>query len=308
MVIGSDNTITHTDIKKNGWIDRFLPPAARPYAYLARFDRPIGVWLLLLPSLWAIFLSAGGAAKMNMADWKLVALFALGAIVMRAAGCVINDIWDRDLDKGVERTAQRPLAAGAVNVWQASVFLAVLLTIGLFILLRLQPVAILLGILSVPLIITYPLMKRVTWWPQAFLGLTFNFGALIGWAAVTGILEPAALLLYAAGFFWTLGYDTIYAHQDKEDDILMGIKSLARKLGDQSPKSIFSFYTIAAALLIFAFISAGAGGLSVAALTFPVIYGAYRLKKWQPDNNASSLDMFRENRNIGLLVLLAALI
>lgn len=245
---------------------------------------------------------------MNAADWQLIVLFAVGALIMRAAGCVMNDLWDRNLDQGVERTATRPLATGSVKVWQAVCFLLVLLMAGLWILLRLQPVAILLGILSVPLIVTYPLMKRITWWPQAFLGLTFNFGALIGWAAVTGILEPSALLLYAAGFFWTMGYDTVYAHQDKDDDVLMGIKSLALKLGKNSKKWIAGFYITAFVLLFLAALTAQAGWVSLGLLVIPAAYTCFQLRSWQPDDPGGTLERFKNNRNIGLLVLAAFLL
>ena len=209
-----------SDIPRESWLTRLLPRAAWPYARLARLDRPIGAWLLLFPCWWGIALAAPG-----WPDPVLFALFALGAVVMRGAGCTWNDITDRDFDARVARTADRPIPSGAVSVRQAAVFLAAQLAVGLAILLCLNRAAIGLGVLSLALVFTYPLMKRVTWWPQFFLGLAFNWGALMGWAAVRGDLAAPALLLYAAGICWTLGYDTIYAHPDREDDALIGIKS-----------------------------------------------------------------------------------
>lgn len=298
--------IKHTDIRTHGWIDNILPAPVRPYAYLMRLDRPIGTWLLLLPGWWAIMLAAGGALSLNTYDLKLLVLFGIGAVIMRGAGCVVNDLWDRDLDKSVERTAGRPLAAGTVMVPRALVFLALLLLGGLAILLQMNMTAILLGCLTIPLIVCYPLMKRITFWPQAFLGITFNAGALIGWAAVTGALALAPLLLYIAGLFWTLGYDTIYAHQDKEDDALIGIKSLALKLGARSKHWIAGFYTLSWVLMLAAFMLAGAGWLSCAALTLAALHFAWQLRRWDMDDHASSLRFFRANRDLGLLVLLAA--
>lgn len=296
--------MTHTDINSKGWLS-YLPPKMQPLALLMRLDRPIGTWLLLLPGWWAIVLAAGGLSRMNMADWKIFALFGIGAVIMRGAGCVINDLWDRDFDKAVERTRNRPLASGSVSVRAALFFLAFLLFLGLLILLQLSLVAILLGILTLPLIVTYPLMKRVTWWPQFFLGLTFNFGALMGWAAVTGTVGIPALLLYIGGIFWTLGYDTIYAHQDKDDDALIGVKSTARRLGPQSLRWVTGFYTAAWLMIAAAFIMAGSG-LSVLALGGMAAHFIWQVRRWDMDDPASSLRIFKSNRNGGLLVLLAA--
>ncbi|AGH97093.1 4-hydroxybenzoate octaprenyltransferase [Micavibrio aeruginosavorus] len=292
--------MTHTDIRHQGWI-AYLPGFVRPYALLMRLDRPIGTWLLLLPGWWAIVLAAGGVPAMNPYDWKLIALFAIGAIVMRGAGCVINDLWDRKLDAQVERTAVRPLASGAVSVPAACVLLGALLGIGLMILLELNITAILLGVLSVAFIVVYPAMKRITWWPQAFLGLTFNFGALMGWAAVTGAVDMAALYLYAAGFFWTLGYDTIYAHQDKEDDARIGIKSTALFLGEKSRIWIAGFYTLTLILLALAIGSVW----GIVTLIPAAMHLAWQVKAWDMNDPASSLKFFRSNRDFGLLVLAA---
>ncbi|MCA3394938.1 MAG: 4-hydroxybenzoate octaprenyltransferase, partial [Roseomonas sp.] len=212
----------HTDIRTTGWVAR-LPQAWRPYALLMRLDRPIGSWLLFLPGLWAFALVAP--------DWRqglwLTALFGLGAVLMRGAGCVVNDLWDRDLDRQVERTAGRPLASGALRARHALVFLALVLAAALLILLQLNRTAQWLGIASLLPVVLYPLAKRVTDWPQAVLGVIFSWAAPMGYAAVTGGLDLAAFALWAAGFFWILGYDTIYAHQDREDDALVGIRSSA---------------------------------------------------------------------------------
>ena len=209
-----------------GPVERAAPRFARPFVALARLDQPVGVWLLLWPCLWAIGLASDG-----LPDIGLLALFTAGAFVMRAAGCTLNDIFDRDFDARVERTRRRPLPSGAIGVKGAVAFMAVLLGAGLAILLQLNLFAILLGAGSLLLVVLYPLMKRITYWPQAFLGLTFNYGALLGWAAVEGGIGWPAGLLYAGGIAWTLGYDTIYAHQDKEDDLLIGVKSSAIALG-----------------------------------------------------------------------------
>ncbi len=297
--------MTHTDIQSDGWIAR-LPEPVRPYLLLMRLDRPIGTWLLLLPGWWAVMMASGGVFALNGPDLWLLALFGLGAIIMRGAGCVINDLWDRRLDQSVERTRIRPLASGVVSVRLALIFLTFLLLCGLVILLQMNPVAILLGILSMGLVVTYPAMKRVTWWPQAFLGLTFNFGALIGWAAVTGVVSLPALLLYAAGFFWTLGYDTIYAHQDMEDDARIGIKSSALRLGHKSRTWIARFYAASWLLLVLAFVTNGAGFVSLAVLIGAGLHFFWQIRHWQPENPASSLAIFRSSRDPGLMILLAA--
>ncbi len=299
------NTNTHTDINPPQWFERFLPSYFHHYATLARLDRPIGIWLLLLPGWWGIVLASGGLFHMGLKSWTLIVLFGIGAIIMRAAGCVINDLWDRDLDKQVERTKARPLAAGTLNEKQAMVFLAGLLTVGLLILLTMNWTTIILGVLSIPLIVAYPYMKRITWWPQAFLGITFNFGALMGYSAVTGTLGFSALLLYAAGICWTLGYDTIYAHQDREDDAIAGIKSTARLFGEDSPRWVKSFYDLCAGFLVFAVLLQGSGLWGAIAILMACSHLLWQMTEWQPQDPASSLLIFRANRDFGLLVLLA---
>lgn len=296
-------TKTHTDIKHDHPIISHAPQFIKPYLTLARIDRPIGVWLLLLPSLWAIALAAGGVREMNLSDYWTVVLFCLGALVMRSAGCVINDLWDRELDQKVERTKQRPLAAGLITPKQAIIFLSILLFFGLIILCQMNLITFLLGVLAVPLIIIYPLMKRFTWWPQAFLGIVFNFGALMGWSAISGIIELPALLLYASCILWTLGYDTIYAHQDKEDDALIGIKSSALKLGKNSKKWVKRFY-IASALILICSTALSYKGLIATLYLFPAFaYLIWILRNWDEERESSALQTFKDNRNYGLLIL-----
>ena len=253
-----------------------VPGPLRPFALLIRLDKPIGTWLLLWPGLWSIALAADG-----LPDIRFLALFAAGALVMRSAGCVYNDIVDREFDAQVARTRDRPIASGAIGIKTAIAFLALLLAGGLAILLQFNLFAILLGVASLALVFTYPLMKRITYWPQAFLGLTFNWGALLGWAAIEGGLAWPAGLLYAGGIAWTLGYDTIYAHQDKEEDALIGVKSSALVLGDKTKPWLWVFYSLTAA----GFAVAGAlaevawpfyAGLGAAALLF--IWQATRVK------------------------------
>jgi len=291
----------HTDIRRDGWIDRLAPPAWQPYLRLARLDRPIGTWLLLFPCWWSIALASPGPP-----DLRLMALFGIGAVVMRGAGCVVNDILDRDFDARVERTRHRPIPSGQVTVRQALAFLALLLALGLAVLVQLEPVAILLGVLSLVLVVAYPLMKRVTWWPQAFLGLTFNWGALMGWAAATGALAWPPAILYAAGIVWTLGYDTIYAHQDKEDDVRIGVKSTALRLGAASRGWVAAFYAATLLGLGLAGASAGlAGPWWVLLLALAGAQLAWQAAAWRPDDPADCLAKFRSNRWFGWLVLAA---
>jgi 4-hydroxybenzoate polyprenyltransferase len=220
-----------TDIRTGGWV-RYLPRRMIPYALLARFDRPIGAWLLFLPGLWAIILAA---QTVYLGLW-LVFLFGIGALVMRGAGCVVNDMWDRKMDRQVTRTAGRPLASGVLKPIDALVFLALLLAIGLLVLSQLDNAARLLGVISLVPVALYPLAKRVTWWPQVVLGVTFGWGVPMGYAASTGYLNWPALPLYGAAILWILGYDTIYAHQDRVDDALIGVRSTARLFGAHTGK------------------------------------------------------------------------
>ncbi|HUK57625.1 MAG TPA: 4-hydroxybenzoate octaprenyltransferase [Stellaceae bacterium] len=286
-----------SDIRTGDWADRYAPASARPYIRLARLDRPIGTWLLLFPGWWGVALAARG-----WPDWRLIALFAIGAVVMRGAGCTFNDIADRDFDARVARTKTRPIPSGAVTVTQAALFMVLQLVIGAAVLFSMSRTAILLGILVLGLIATYPFMKRVTYWPQFFLGLNFNWGALLGWAAARDSLALPALLLYAGGICWTLGYDTIYAHQDKEDDALIGVKSAALALGPRTRPFLFLFY--AGAVLLWAAAGAidGLGALFFAMLVLVAAQFLWQAARVKIDDPADCLAKFRSNRVTGWLV------
>ncbi|NQV83439.1 MAG: 4-hydroxybenzoate octaprenyltransferase [Rhodospirillales bacterium] len=287
-----------TDIARENWIDRFAPASIRPYLRLARADRPIGTWLLLLPCWWSIAL-----ATATWPDAKMFALFAIGALVMRGAGCTVNDIVDRKIDARVARTATRPIASGEISVFRALVFLGLQLLLGLIILLQFNAFAVTLGVSSLVLIGLYPFMKRLTYWPQLFLGFTFNWGALLGWAAVTGTLSPPAIALYAAGIFWTLGYDTIYAHQDKEDDILIGVKSTALKFGNATAPWMLGFYTATVALMGWAGFLAGLGWPFHLSLAVGALHLVWQIKSLDISDPKNCLSRFKSNRNFGLIML-----
>ncbi|MCP4329022.1 MAG: 4-hydroxybenzoate octaprenyltransferase [Alphaproteobacteria bacterium] len=290
-----------TDIAEDGWIDRWVPRPARPYLRLMRLDRPIGTWLLLLPCWWGISLARTG----TWPDFWLILLFGIGAVIMRGAGCTFNDIVDRDFDGRVARTRTRPIPSGDVSVRRAVLFLGAQLVAGLIILLQLDGYAIGLGIASLVLVFTYPLMKRVTYWPQIFLGLAFNWGALMGWAAVQGGLGAAPVVLYVAGIFWTLGYDTIYAHQDKDDDALIGVKSTALKLGAATRPWLFGFYIAAAALIAAAAVLAGLGWAFWPLWLAAALHMMRQAASVDIDDPAVCLATFRSNRDAGLIVLAA---
>ena len=320
------------DAAPSNWVDRFAPAGLRPWLKLGRFDRPTGIWLLMLPGWQGIALA--DALEERIPDLGLMALVALGAALMRAAGCAYNDIIDRDIDAKVARTAMRPIPAGQISVRQAWAFVIVCCLASLAILISLPPTAVLLGIGSLVLVAAYPFMKRITWWPQAWLGLTFNWGALLGFSAATGagaefwrgmapyILtsgDPAflmraladsaltwpAVLLYASGVFWTLGYDTIYAIQDLEDDALAGVKSSARRLGPQAPLAILAFYLASLAILIGMGGAAGLGPLYYLALIAYGVQLCSQARKVRVDDGAKALRLFRSNAWAGLILLLA---
>lgn len=299
--------MSHTDIKSQGWISK-LPQGAQPYAVLMRLDRPIGWWLLLLPGWWSIMLAMSGIGGMFALEWYIFALFFLGAIMMRGAGCIINDIWDRDLDKQVERTKSRPLASGEVNVFQAGALLFCLLFLSLILLLQMQWTAIQLGLLSIVLVAAYPYMKRITWWPQAFLGITFNLGALMGWAAVLDEVSLPAILLYISCILWTIGYDTIYAHQDKDDDALVGIKSTALLFGRRSKIFVFGFYFFSYCFLLAAVMLAGGTAITLSLLSLAGMHLMWQIHKWDLDDPQNSRGIFKSNRDYGLLVLAALML
>lgn len=290
-----------SDIPDQSWIDKIGPAAVRPYLRLMRLDRPIGTWLLLLPGWWVI------AAAPSDQGWEfrlwIGILFGVGALVMRGAGCVVNDILDRDFDAQVARTRTRPIPSGQVSVFQALVFLAFLGCIGLAILLSFNRLTILLGVLSLGLIVVYPLMKRVTWWPQAFLGITFNWGALMGWTAVSNSLDAPALIFYAAGFFWTLGYDTIYAHQDKDDDALIGVKSSALALGDRTHRWVTIFYAVTVVLVAIAGLTAGLGLVFLVGVAAVAAHLVWQLRSLRIDDPVNCRMLFNANRDTGLLLL-----
>jgi len=292
-----------TDIRTGGWV-RHLPRRIIPYAILARFDRPIGAWLLFLPGLWSIALAA---QNLSLGIW-LTFLFGVGSLAMRGAGCVVNDLWDRKMDAQVERTRGRPLASGILKPIDALVFLALLCSIGLLILSQLDDAARILGVLSLVPVVLYPLAKRVTWWPQIVLGFTFGWGAPMGYAAATGNLNWPALPLYAAAILWILGYDTIYAHQDREDDALIGVRSTARLFGDRSRPFLAACYT-GTVLLIAA--SGWLAGLSIwffVALLLPAALLARQIISLDIDNPVLCLRLFKANREVGLAVGLAILL
>lgn len=284
-----------------------LPPAARPYGLLMRLDRPIGWWLLLLPGWWGITLAAGGINGLTGYDWYLMVLFFIGAIVMRGAGCVINDLWDRDLDAKVERTKIRPLASGQIKPWQAVFFLFILLFIGLVILVQTSALTFWLGLFSMAFVVSYPYMKRITWWPQAFLGVTFNFGVLMGWSAVTGTLSWQAAVVYVGAFFWTLGYDTIYAHQDRDDDQIIGIKSTALLFGERSKTWVGAFYALCWVCMAITLFLMDASILSQGLILLPGVQLLLQVVRWRPHDRASSLYWFKSNKYCGLLFLLSFL-
>jgi 4-hydroxybenzoate polyprenyltransferase len=294
---------THTDIVATGWVAR-LPRPWLPYLLLARVDRPIGMWLLFLPGLWGILLSRPPPAQ----ALRLFLLFAVGACVMRAAGCVLNDLWDRDIDRRVARTAGRPLASGMLRPHQALVFLALLLLVGLAILLQLNGLAQLLGAASLVLIALYPLAKRITWWPQLMMGFTFGFGAPLGYAAGADRLDAAGAVLYGAAILWDLGFDTIYAHQDREDDALVGVKSTARLFGERTAPFLAACYGGLVALLALAGWLAGLGGWFYPALALPALLLARQVVALDIDDPALCLRLFRANREAGLAVAAAILI
>jgi 4-hydroxybenzoate polyprenyltransferase len=283
------------------WVDRRAPATLRPWLKLARVDRPIGVWLLMWPCWWSAALAAEGAWP----DPRLLVLFAIGAFVMRSAGCVVNDIMDRDIDAKVARTRTRPLASGVISLPAALVFLALLLLIGLAVLTQLDRAAIVVGAASLGLVALYPFMKRITYWPQLFLGFAFNGGALVGWAAVRGELGLPALILYAGGIAWTIGYDTIYAHQDKTDDLAIGVKSTALRFADKTKSWVAGFYAIFMAGLIPAGVAAG-----LAWPFYVVLVGAAGHFVWQVatadlDDPASCSIRFVSNCQLGLIVFAA---
>jgi 4-hydroxybenzoate polyprenyltransferase len=288
------------DARPTSLVLRLTPNFALPYVQLARLDRPVG-WQLLLAPCWQATALAGLAAHRGPNLWHL-ALFLVGAIVMRGAGCTYNDILDRELDAGVERTMGRPLPSGRVAAGAAVAFLVVQALIGLAVLLSFNPFSIALGIASLAVVAVYPFMKRVTSWPQAVLGLAFSWGALMGWAAAYGALAPPALLLYASAFCWTIGYDTIYALQDARDDAIVGIKSTARLFGAHARLGVGLFYLLCALLAQGALLSVGAGLVAELGWLGFCAHLIWQLSEVEGASPATALKLFRSNRDAGLIL------
>jgi len=282
------------------WVDRLAPAWARPYLRLARLDRPIGSWLLLMPCWWSVGLAAVGAREgINL--WHLV-LFFVGAFAMRGAGCTWNDIVDRDLDARVERTRSRPIPSGQVTVATAAAFLVLQAMIGLVVLLQFNRFTIYVGLASLGVVAVYPFMKRITYWPQIVLGLAFSWGALMGWPAAFARLDPPALLLYAGAISWVIGYDTIYAHQDREDDALIGIKSTALLFRERTKPMLALFYALAVALIALAGFSAGAGLIFALGLLAFALHLAWQIARLDVDDPINCLAVFKSNRDAGLIL------
>ena len=282
------------------WVDSFAPPAIRPYLRLARLDRPIGSWLLLLPCWWSVGLAAVHA-RTSVDVWHLV-LFFIGAFAMRGAGCTWNDIVDRDLDASVERTRSRPIPSGQVTIAAAAAFLVLQALIGLAVLLQFNRFTIYVGFASLVVVVIYPFMKRITYWPQIVLGLAFSWGALMGWPAAFGRLDPPALLLYAGAIAWVIGYDTIYAHQDREDDALIGIKSTALLFRERTKPMLAVFYALAVALIAWAGFSAGAGLIFALGLLAFAAHLVWQIARLDVDDPVNCLVVFKSNRDAGLIL------
>ena len=280
---------------------RLAPPWSRPYLRLARLDRPIGSWLLLLPCWWSAALASALAHDVRRLPLTVV-LFFIGAFAMRGAGCTWNDITDRDLDARVERTRSRPIPAGQVSVQGALVFLAVQALVGLAVLLQFNRFAVVTGIASLAIVAVYPFMKRITWWPQIVLGLAFSWGALMGFAVILGRIGAPALFLYAGSIAWVIGYDTIYAHQDTEDDALIGVKSTARLFGARTHRALIVFYSLAVVLIGVAISLAGAGAPAWLGLAVFAVHLGWQIARLRIEDPALCLRVFKSNRDAGLLL------
>jgi 4-hydroxybenzoate polyprenyltransferase len=285
----------------DNWVDTRAPLWSRPYLRLSRLDRPIGSWLLLMPCWWSAALAAGIARDIGRLPLILV-LFLIGAFVMRGAGCTWNDITDRDLDAQVERTRSRPIPAGQVSVPQAAVFLVLQALVGLAVLLQFNRFAIGCGIASLVIVAVYPFMKRITYWPQIVLGLAFSWGALMGFAVVFGRIDATALVLYAGSIAWVIGYDTIYAHQDTEDDALIGIKSTALLFGARTRPALMVFYGLAVAQIGVALALAGAGWMAWIGLAAFAVHLVSQIERVEIGDPQLCLRIFKSNRNAGLLL------
>lgn len=301
---------TVADAVKGNWVDTLAPAWTRPYLRLSRADRPIGTWLLLIPCWWSVLLAALADGQPRLMDLWIAVGCAAGAFLMRGAGCTWNDITDRDFDAQVARTRSRPIPSGQVTTRQAAVWMALQALIAFGILLTFNGLAIGLGILALLPVAVYPFAKRFTWWPQVFLGIAFNWGALLGWAAHSGSLSLTPVILYLGGIWWTLFYDTIYAHQDTEDDALIGVKSTARLFGDQSARWLRGFLVLT---LLFVGAATILSTLDRSMLSLVVAFAgvwamgwhlAWQLTRFDPDSPPILLMLFRSNRNAGLIPVL----
>ncbi|WP_411033549.1 4-hydroxybenzoate octaprenyltransferase [Shinella sp. BYT-45] len=297
------------DAPSDNWVYRVLPRGAWPYAQLARWDRPIGWQLLMWPCFWSAALAANVAAAAGTFDWlRFLAhllLFLVGAVAMRGAGCTYNDLVDHDIDQAVARTRSRPLPSGRVTRRQAKVFMALQALAGLLVLLQFNLFTIGLGVASLLIVAVYPFAKRFTDWPQFFLGMAFSWGALMGWAAEFGNVSAAAVALYAAAIAWTIGYDTIYAHQDKEDDALIGVRSTARLFGERTARWLVGLYGLAVVLIALAFLLAGVGLVAWFGLAAAALMLAWQVRTLDIDDPVQCLALFKFNHVVGFSIFLA---
>jgi 4-hydroxybenzoate polyprenyltransferase len=288
------------------WVDGLAPPFTRPYLRLARLDRPIGSWLLLMPCWWSVGL-AGMRAEHFPSLWHIV-LFFIGAFAMRGAGCTWNDLVDRDLDGRVERTRSRPIPSGQVTVAEATAFMLAQALVGLLVLLQFNRFTVITGLCSLLVVAIYPFMKRVTYWPQIVLGLAFSYGALMGWPAAFGRLDWPAIVLYAGSISWVIGYDTIYAHQDREDDLLIGIKSTALLFGENTRPMLAAFYAGAVGLIGIAGLMAGGQLIFMLGLIAFAVHLAWQVVRLDIDDSAHCLKLFKSNRDAALILFGAMLL
>ena len=288
------------------WVDGLAPSYTRPYLRLARLDRPIGSWLLLMPCWWSVGL-AGMHNDRFPSLWHIV-LFFIGAFAMRGAGCTWNDLVDRDLDGRVERTRSRPIPSGQVTVAQATMFMVAQALVGFLVLIQFNRFTVATGIASLLVVVVYPFMKRITYWPQIFLGLAFSWGALMGWPAAFGRLDWPAVVLYAGSILWVIGYDTIYAHQDRDDDLLIGIKSTALLFGERTPTMLATFYAGAIVLIAAAGFMAGGGIMFTIGIVAFAAHLAWQVARLDIDDPAHCLVLFKSNRDAGLILFGAMLI
>ncbi|MGH7881161.1 MAG: 4-hydroxybenzoate octaprenyltransferase [Candidatus Binataceae bacterium] len=288
------------------WVDHFAPPVTRPYLRLARLDRPIGSWLLLFPCWWSVGLA--GMHTGHFPPLSHIALFFIGAFAMRGAGCTWNDLADRNLDGLVERTRSRPIPSGQVTVAQATAFMVAQALIGFLVLIQFNRFTVITGIVSLVVVAIYPFMKRITYWPQIFLGLAFSWGALMGWPAAFGRLDLPAIVLYAGSICWVIGYDTIYAHQDRDDDLLIGIKSTALLFGENTKPMLARFYAAAVVLIGIAGVMAGGRLIFALGLIAFAAHLVWQVTRLDIADSANCLKLFKSNRDAGLILFGAMLL